>query len=325
MAVSQGEDRASQSADRPENGHFDVRYRQMFYQYEAPADSPEVLWQRKALEEGRGRAHGAEFKPLFRVQRGDFSSHGVSQTAPNPRLRRRHHLLSQMEFAITLLLMHLGALDLREQYRLSLYDDDDEFTSECSFHPGTVSLAKILGIRHPAVNSTEPRLQSTDFVVQDRHGFQRAIFVRPWKDLPLQGSRQMQLLDLQNLYWQVRDVPFHMLTDRDVDPKLIEVLIWAYAGYLETDGQISDDFIGFIADRNGHDPLLRALAGWPAGAGDAVTQFKAAVFGGRINVGLHFKKLPNLNAPWHFSAHVPNHVYRHRLSAFFGMKEARHV
>ena len=295
----------------------------MFSEYESPKVNPELLWQRQALEEGRGRGYGASYEPFIRVQRGDLSSQGVSQTAPNPLLRRTHHLLSQIEYAIALLLMYLGAGELREQYRLSLYDDDDEFTAGSCFHEGTVSLAKKRGIRHPAISSTQPRILTTDFVVEDRDGFERAVFVRLRQDVPRRNGRQMQLLDLQNLYWQVRGIPFYVLTEDDLDPRLIDLLIWAYAGYLEIQGQASLEFLDFIGSRDGNAPLLRALDGWPAGAGDAVAQFKAAVFTGQIAVRLHTKKLPNLNEPWYFSTPVSTSVPR--LRGFFAKKEARHV
>lgn len=69
------------------------------------------------LKEGRGQGHGKDYRPWLTVQ--DVSSLGRSSRIHSCKTDREHHLLSDLETALFLLLDWSGVVtDIREQFPL---------------------------------------------------------------------------------------------------------------------------------------------------------------------------------------------------------------
>lgn len=266
---------------------------------------PDVLWQNRAVREGRGTGFGPSYRPFIQIRRHDFASRGLSQLLRNPMLGREHHFLSVLEYQIGLRLLHLGAIDLREQFPLRLSEDDQEFTQGTEFPAGTISLAKRLGIRHPEINWETSRILTTDMIVTDVQGQNYAIFVRYVKDMPAPGTRQGELLDLQRQYWLARSVPFFTLDERSVDPALTGLLIWAHDGLFHSSAFPSIRFLEFLRQFQGDEPLTWILAQWVEGYDAALAKFKTAIFTGRVTARVSHRIFPTLTQPWDFQVTKP--------------------
>lgn len=261
---------------------------------------PEVQWQNRAMKEGRGVGRGSDYRPFLQVRRQDFPSHGLSQIMRNPMLNREHHFLSVLEYQIALRVLHCGATDLREQFPLRLEDDDTEYARNSDHPSGTVALASRLGIRHPRVTPQVPRILTTDMVVTGEDGREYAIFVRYAKDMPTPASRQAQLLLLQREYWTERSVEFVTLTERDIDPALTRLLIWAQEGLASPLGGASTPFLSFLRECDSEEPLRHLLARWPEGFEEALARFKTAIFLGLVMARTPGRIFPSLSQPWDF-------------------------
>lgn len=259
---------------------------------------PDAVWQNRAIREKRGTGSGENYIPFIQVRRGDFPSRGLSSTLPIPNLGRRLHLLSVLEYQVTLHVLHAGVSDLREQYPLRLEDDDQEFSIGTSFAPGTLSLSAEMRIRHPQISSTTPRILTTDLVASGFDGSVYAIFVRYASDMPQFGSRQYELLELQRQYWHARSVRFVTITEKQIDPKLVTQLIWALDGIYSDNSEPTPEFLSFLRSYDLEQPLLSFLSKWKHGAANAVARFKTGIFYGHIEIPSLERVHPSLNQSW---------------------------
>lgn len=79
------------------------------------------LQSQKWLREGRGGGHGSDYKPWLTVR--DLPSEGRSHRVFGHNSQRTHHLLSDLELAVFLLLeWNISTVDIREQFPLRLED-----------------------------------------------------------------------------------------------------------------------------------------------------------------------------------------------------------
>lgn len=261
---------------------------------------PEVQWQYRAIREGRGLGRGSDYQPFIQVRRQDFASRGLSQIVRNPLLGREHHFLSGLEHQVALRVLHCGAIDLREQFPLRLEDDDVEYARDSDYPPGTVALARLLGIRHPQITPQVPRVLTTDMVVTGEDGLEYAVFVRYARDMPAPGSRQSQLLRLQRDYWVHRSVEFVTITENDIDPALTRLLIWAQEGLSSTFGGTSAQFLTYLRGCDSEEPLRALLSRWSEGFEVALARFRTAIFRGHVTARTPGRVFPTLNQPWDF-------------------------
>ena len=103
----------------------------------------------KWVKEGRGSGQGSEYRPWLTVR--DLPSLGRVHRVFGHKSQRTHHLLSDLELAVFLLLEWLPEVtQIREQFPL-----DRTLTKQ---------LAADAGIRHPAQQGVE-HFMSTDFLV----------------------------------------------------------------------------------------------------------------------------------------------------------------
>ena len=71
------------------------------------------------VKDGRGQGRGRDYKPWLTVR--DVSSSGRSHRVHGYKAQRTHHLLSDLELSVFLLLeWHSGTTDIREQFPLPL-------------------------------------------------------------------------------------------------------------------------------------------------------------------------------------------------------------
>lgn len=174
--------------------------------------------------ERQGRGHGTHesFQPWHQVTRGDPASSGRSHLMYwHGRLR---HLLSDLEWGAQLFcLMPAEVEDSVEQVPLALEFAGHPllaYTARTPRNevPGTLALARELGIRHPRVHgrgrSGDWRL-STDLVLVLRNSADRslrmvAVAVKPasWAA----RRRTVDLLRLERAYWTARDIEWLLIT-----------------------------------------------------------------------------------------------------------------
>lgn len=277
--------------------------------------------QKRATKTKRGLGQHGEFSPYIQVTRGDFPSEGRSEIAADPVTGRLHHFLSWLEYFIWLTLTHLGAVQIREQFPLGLEDNDRDFPDRNWEGMGTLSAAKTLGIAHPTITSEVPLVLTTDLLVSDAW-VDRAVFVRYDNEVPRHG-RQLELLKLHTLYWKERGIPHYVLTERDLDLPLIDLLIWAYPSRRTHPHGASPEFLRFLSENSSGATLQGDLTKWRGieGLADAVTEFKAGVFNGQISITAPYAALRPLNRPWEFEV-VADPSPETRLQRFFQTREA---
>lgn len=292
----------------------------------APPRHKGILWQEKAIRENRGRPTADGYSAAIRLHRNDFSSRGTSAWLYLNQTGRQHDVLSQLEKHVGMTLAYLGAIELWEQYRLSLDYRDVDGTSDFELAPGTQELCKQLSIRHPAYSKQNPRFMTTDWVVKSLSNRTYAAFVKYEKDVPKPGTREYDLAFVQSKYWKSRGVPMYVLTERCLDSALIIDLIWANDGGRMHPQGAPKKFLDFLNQEfNQQRPLEEQLTHWSGKdkSSEALLLFKAAVHSGQIRLKstnrnpLH---LPTLASPRQFELTNPAH-HKLRLDSFFKNKE----
>ena len=177
--------------------------------------------------EGRGTGTFENYLPWHRVSRSDPSSRGRSHLMIWR--NRQRELLSDGEWTgLNFSTMLSNVVDLVEQFPLAQEDCKFELSrwdiriGERLF-PGTVSLARTLGIKHPHVREMEEKrlwTATTDLllILRTSSGLLEllAISCKPGsiKDL---SPRALQLLNLERSYWSARNVPWLLITSEEFE------------------------------------------------------------------------------------------------------------
>lgn len=200
--------------------------------------TPTVL--ARFLRLGRGSGTFKNYIPWHRVGRSDPSSSGRSHLQMwNGRQRE---LLSDGEwvglfFAISM----KNLIDLTEQFPLSLEGRPHEISAyrvdtSPSIYPGTLEIAKRLGIKHPRINEkglSSEWVMTTDFLLilqTPSNGLELlAVAFKPKADL--KNKRTKELLDIEREYWLARGVTWLLITpelfDKQVALRLRDTMPWA--------------------------------------------------------------------------------------------------
>lgn len=162
----------------------------------------------RRIKEGRGQGHGKDYIPWLTVQ--EVPSSGRSHRIYSHKTGRVHHLLSDLELAVFLSLeWESSVLDIREQFPLLPSD--------------TRQIAIDSGIKHPVIRGVD-QVMSTDFLVDCKDGpfEQFAIQVKP--AAALQDERTLEKLELERRYWQQKQIPWFIFTDKEINPVVKEKL-----------------------------------------------------------------------------------------------------
>jgi hypothetical protein len=194
--------------------------------------------QRRSLREKRGQGNGAGYAPFLQIERWGFQSRGRSHLWPNIGLGRQHHLLSDLELQVFLAIWRTRPLDCREQYPLQLFMSELRYADLRPAPPGSLEVARLLGVRHPAFARERPRVMTTDFLV-DLHGLQVAAHVKYRSELEAGGAREEQKRAIEGGYWRARGVRYDVVDETTIDTGDLDLMLWAVDGmnYLRGDDQ----------------------------------------------------------------------------------------
>lgn len=166
-------------------------------------------------KEGRGEGHGIDYKPWLTIQ--DVPSKGRSSRIPSSKIPREHHLLSDNERGIFLLLdWSDNVVDVREQFPL-----DRDITRR---------IAKEMGVAHPMDPRTRTDIvMTTDFLVDKRVGNKIIEIARSVKSkTDLDDPRTIEKQEIERRYWELKNIDWRMYIDTDIPEKRVENLRLLY-------------------------------------------------------------------------------------------------
>lgn len=166
-------------------------------------------------KEGRGEGHGIDYKPWLTIQ--DVPSNGRSSRIRSSKVPREHHLLSDNERGIFLLLdWSDDVVDVREQFPL-----DRDITRK---------IAKEMGVVHPMDPITRTDIvMTTDFLVDKRAGNKIIEIARSVKSkTDLDDPRTIEKQEIERRYWELKNIDWRMFIDTDIPEKRVENLRLLY-------------------------------------------------------------------------------------------------
>lgn len=181
--------------------------------------------------QGRGTGTFEDHIPWHRVGRSDPGSRGRSHLAFwRGRLRE---LLSDQEFnALLFATMLLDLLDAREQVKLSREDAPHEMhaydvRAPRGLFPGTLSICRMLGLRHPRVHGHGQSCDwdmTTDQVLLRANGYHKGLHAVSVKAGSEFNKRERELLRIEHAYWTARTVPWLLITPQLYEASVGETL-----------------------------------------------------------------------------------------------------
>lgn len=168
------------------------------------------------IKERRGKGQGKDYKPWLTIQ--DVPSSGLSSRKHSFKTGRGHHLLSNNETGLFLLLDWSDAvIDIREQYPLD--------------REATRSIAADMGVRHPTDSQTHiDMVMTTDFLVDLRtnKGIRHLVrTVKPYAELS--DPRTIEKLEIDRRYWSnFENHEWGLVTETDLPKQRIKILHWLH-------------------------------------------------------------------------------------------------
>lgn len=205
------------------------------------------------IKENRGQGSGAEYRPWLSVQ--DVSSLGRSSRIHSRKTGREHHLLSDMETAVFLLLDWSNTVtDIREQFPLE--------------RDVTRRIAIEMGVRHPVdTQSRTDIVMATDFLVdvQTENGTRMvARSVKPSSELD--HDRTLEKQEIERRYWEGKGVDWGLITEQDLPPQRVKNLRWLHE--MQSLEHMVAPYTGYWEDR-----CARFLACLPQDADITIKRF----------------------------------------------------
>lgn len=170
----------------------------------------------------RGTGTYTEYIPWHQVSRSDPSSHGRSHLLIWR--DRQRELLSDQEWGgVNFAAMLTNVLDLAEQFPLQVEDAPHDLArwdirTPHKYYPGTRSIARNLGIKHPKLVSSEAEVlwrPTTDLLLLlQTSELQRELLAVSIKSdcTDKLSKRTKQLLQLEKTYWDSRGVTWLLIT-----------------------------------------------------------------------------------------------------------------
>ncbi len=172
---------------------------------------------RSRIKEGRGQGFGKSYQPWLNVQ--DIPSEGRSHRLYSHKTKRIHHLLSDLELATFFVFEWLpNVTDIREQFPLKLED-----TQAISFENG---------IKHPIVRGID-QIMSSDFLIDASSGPYRQFAVQVKSLEALTDQRTIEKLEIERRYWQLKKVPWFLVTENEIDPVIKQNIDWLYSAKID--------------------------------------------------------------------------------------------
>ncbi|HAS89188.1 MAG TPA: heteromeric transposase endonuclease subunit TnsA [Desulfovibrio sp.] len=170
------------------------------------------------IKEGRGKGRGLEYRPWLNVR--DIASKGRSHRVFGHKSRRTHHLFSDLELAVFLFLdWSHKAIEIREQFPLQ--------------QEVTLELAKEAGIRHPQVSGIF-QVMSSDFLVNSSDSVLPKFVLQAKYAKDLSDPRTVEKLELERRYWEYKEVPWYIITEREISKTAFQNIEWLYPNQQRT-------------------------------------------------------------------------------------------
>lgn len=177
--------------------------------------------QQRWRAQGRGMGAGAEYQPWHQVRRGDPASLGRSHLILIDEFSRQMHLLSDAERLALMCVWRLaGITQIREQYPLSqsyewVKDEAPDNPLGGRLLPGTATVAALLNIRHPKVQSEKGAKSglwqmTTDLLVDiyDSNMGPEKIAISVKRETRT-TARTNEKIKIEKQYWKVRNARFY--------------------------------------------------------------------------------------------------------------------
>jgi hypothetical protein len=184
------------------------------------------VWTEKTIakmeSEGCGRGVGSDYIPWLDVMA--VSSLGRSRRVFSSKTSRVHHLLSDVEYNVFLMLeWSREVIDIREQYPL-----DRDLTQE---------VARQKGIKHPFYPGTDvPTVMTTDFfVTMHRSGAEchEAFDAKRTEDA--EDERSLEKLEIVRGTLAMMDIPHHLAYHTDIPHQQVKNIDWIRDSELKPD------------------------------------------------------------------------------------------
>ncbi|KZK96821.1 Transposon Tn7 transposition protein TnsA [Pseudovibrio sp. Ad5] len=176
----------------------------------------------KMIKERRGSGKYSEYKPWLTVR--DLPSLGRVHRVFGHKSKRTHHLLSDLELSVFLLLeWHSEVTQICEQFPL---ERDD-----------TCKLALEAGIKHPNLAGVDQYMSSDFLVDTSDEQTPRFALQAKYKDA-LQDARTIEKLELERRYWQAKGVPWYLITEREVPAVVTKNIKWLHPAMRAEEGCI---------------------------------------------------------------------------------------
>lgn len=178
----------------------------------------------KKIKEGRGSGSSTDYSPWVRVD--EVPSLGRSRQVYSHLTKRIHHLLSDLEFAVFLLLDNNPSVtDIREQFPL-IRDD-------------TRDIARENDLLHPANNGVD-MVMSSDFLVDSTDKSEPKFVLQAKYTDSLDDARIVEKLEIERRYWKQKELPWYLVTEREIDPVAKANIDWLYVvkGELESGDKV---------------------------------------------------------------------------------------
>jgi len=167
---------------------------------------------RKWIKEGRGDGRGRDYKPWLTVR--DLPSQGRSHRVFGHKSQRTHHLFSDLELAVFLILeWQPDVIEIREQFPLQ--------------RELTLEIAAGCSIRHPAVAGIEQYI-SSDFLVDSTRKDLPKFALQAKRSEDLKKPRVMEKLELERRYWAHKEVPWFLITEQEIPAVVFQNIKWLY-------------------------------------------------------------------------------------------------
>ncbi len=166
----------------------------------------------RKVKNGRGQGTGKNYKPWLHIH--DVPSSGRSHRVYSHKTERIHHLLSDLELATFLVFESSPTItNIQEQFPLRRED--------------TQELAIKYHLRHSAVRGVD-QVMSSDFLIdtQINSHKQFAVQVKPVE--VLSNPKIVEKLELERRYWQLKKIPWFLVTERQIDPVVKKNLLIAH-------------------------------------------------------------------------------------------------
>lgn len=166
----------------------------------------------KWIKQGRGSGHGIDYKPWLTVR--DLPSRGRSSRVFGHKSTRTHHLLSDLELAVFLILeWDPSVTDIREQFPLNLKD--------------TQSIARNAQIKHPIDRGVQ-QIMSSDFLVNTNILNKPKFALQAKYADDLEDPRTIEKLEIERQFWKLKSVPWFIVTENDIPKVVFENIKWLY-------------------------------------------------------------------------------------------------